>query len=173
MNPPEPAMPVVPFNVNDANLRRDFLGVTQFEALAALSAVTTPVWGAMSAQQMVEHLLWAVEMSTGTLDASCLVPEMLRQRARGFLAGDMHTPHHFGHPLLSGGLPALRFDSVALAIDALRAETDRFLALWRDTSDTAFVHPVFGTLAMDDWSRSHFKHSFHHLLQFGLIEEAV
>jgi hypothetical protein len=166
-------MPVIPFNVNDAHLRREFLGITQFEALAALTTAAAPAWGAMTAQQMVEHLLWAVEMSTGTIEAPCVVPEMLRQRARGFLAGDMHTPHHFGHPLLSGGLPALRFDSVASAVGALRAETDRFLVQWRDDSDAAFTHPVFGTLAMDDWSRSHFKHSFHHLLQFGLIEEAV
>ena len=32
------------------------------------------------------------------------------------------------------------------------------------------VHPTFGPLAAEEWSRSHFKHVYHHLLQFGLLE---
>jgi hypothetical protein len=126
----------------------------------------------MNAQQMVEHLLWAVEMSTGTITAPCVVPEMLRQRARdAFLAGDMHTPHHFGHPMLAGGLPPLRFTTVEDASAALRAETALFLSHWDATPAMERVHPIFGGIDMDGWSRSHFKHSFHHLAQFGLLEE--
>jgi hypothetical protein len=29
---------------------------------------------------------------------------------------------------------------------------------------------VNGALAHDEWHRAHYKHAYHHLLQFGLIE---
>ncbi len=73
------------FDVNDEALRADFLREKLFAALGDLSPSARPQWGGMSLHQMVEHLVWALEMS---------------------------------------------------------------------------------------WERAHFKHFYHHLLQFGLLEDA-
>jgi hypothetical protein len=47
---------------------------------------------------------------------------------------------------------------------------DRFLEHSRTQPDTRHTHPIFGPIDPEGWSRTHFKHGCHHLLQFGLIE---
>ena len=58
-------MKSIPFDVNDAELRAAFLGPLMAESLARLRADDPPRWGAMTAQQMVEHLEWVFDASTG------------------------------------------------------------------------------------------------------------
>ena len=74
------------------------------------------------------------------------------------------------NPLLKKGLPPLRFagirDAVAALDDQVKAFLDRGSRTWQEPR----VHPVFGPLDQGEWSRAHFKHFYHHLLQFDLIE---
>jgi hypothetical protein len=37
-------------------------------------------------------------------------------------------------------------------------------------SQQVCTHPLFGPIGHDDWSRTHDKHRYHHLLQSGLVE---
>ncbi|MBO0725855.1 MAG: hypothetical protein J2P52_09665 [Blastocatellia bacterium] len=43
----------------------------------------------------------------------------------------------------------------------------------RNPTETAkkamHIHPIFGPLNYEEWARMRFKHSIHHLFQFGLI----
>jgi hypothetical protein len=32
------------------------------------------------------------------------------------------------------------------------------------------MHPLFGPIGAEEWTRVHFKHAYHHLLQFALID---
>jgi hypothetical protein len=74
------------------------------------------------------------------------------------------------NPLLKEGLPPLRFSSLGEAKKALMAEVDRFIIHSRDEPEAVHVHPIFGAIGMEEWSRTHFKHAAHHLAQFGLLE---
>jgi hypothetical protein len=76
------------------------------------------------------------------------------------------------NPLLTAGLPPLRRGTLAEAREALVSEADRFLGQAGSAPGTLRVHPIFGPLTLEEWSRVHFKHGYHHLLQFGLIDEA-
>lgn len=163
-------MPTLPFDVNDAALRGAFFGEPLDAALAALREDAQPRWGQMTAQQMVEHLAWVFETSTGGVQVECGVPEEKRARFRAFLLDNTPMSHEFRNPALVAGLPALRHASLAEARRALRAEVDRFLEQCRSAPSATRMHPVFGPLALADWERSHYKHTYHHLLQFGLIE---
>ena len=162
---------VIPFDVNDADLRDEFFRHLLFNALSALRDDTRPGWGKMTAQQMVEHLIWAVEISTGKAEAVCTFPEAQRERLKGFLYDNRPTPREFQNPVLAAGLPALRYTDVADATAALRPEVDVFLVQASATPGAVRMHPVFGPIAAEEWARSHFKHCYHHLLQFGLISE--
>jgi oxepin-CoA hydrolase/3-oxo-5,6-dehydrosuberyl-CoA semialdehyde dehydrogenase len=160
----------VPFDVNDAPLRERFLGQHMPEALATLREDALPAWGAMTAQQMVEHLEWVFEGSIGEVSVECSAPEERRRRWKAILYDATPMPHEFRNPALVAGLPPLRHAGLVEARAALSRVVDRFLEHSRASPDASYTHPTFGPLVAEEWSRSHFKHVYHHLLQFGLIE---
>lgn len=159
----------IPFDVNDAEAREALLRRGLFEALVALHANARPRWGHMTAQQMIEHLLWAFDLSTGEAQAECPIPEPQRQRAKAFLYDNRPTPREYMNPALTAGLPPLRHDALNGAVASLRAAVNRFLQQAASAPDATRTHPVFGPISMDEWARAHFKHTYHHLLQFGLL----
>ena len=159
----------IPFDVDDNKLREAFYERLLPEALVRLGAHTPAQWGNMTAQHMVEHLLWAFECSTGALVLPCHTPASLLERARRFLYDNRQTPHGFKNPLLGEQPPPLRFPNFADATTALLHEVGRFIAHFHDHPEAVHTHPVFGPLGAEEWQRSHFKHCYHHLLQFGLI----
>jgi len=156
------------FDVGDAGLRAAFLRTGLPEALSGLGADARARWGHMTSQQMVEHLLWAFEISTGRVVVECLLPPAQQEMMKTFLHQNRPMPREFRNPALEGGLPPLRHANVAAASAALQAEVMRFLNPARP--DERYRHPIFGPLTAEEWSRSHFKHGCHHLLQFGCIE---
>lgn len=87
-----------------------------------------------------------------------------------FLYSNKPSPHEFMNPALIAGLPPLRYAGLAEARAALVGEIERFL--WYSTAVPAALHthPVFGPIGIEEWSRTHYKHGHHHLLQFGLLE---
>ena len=165
-------MTAIPFDVNNAKLRDAFFRERLFDALAGLQDDSRPGWGKMSARQMVEHLVWAFELSTGQAQAACQFPEAQREQLKAFLYHNRPTPREFQNPVLAAGLPPLRHASLPEAKAALRVEVERFLRQAGDTPDTIHMHPVFGPIKAEEWARSHFKHAYHHLLQFDLIDGA-
>lgn len=50
------------------------------------------------------------------------------------------------------------------------AEADIFLQAYKDNSPREIMNPVFGLIGVEDWHRHHYKHFYHHLLQFNMIE---
>ena len=164
-------MTTLPFDVNDPAVRDEFFRVHLAPALSALDVGTPARWGGMTAQQMVEHLAWGFEISTGRATVECPVPEARRERYKTFLGDNTPMMHEFRNPLLAGGLPPLRYPGLAEARAALATEVDRFLDHERAAPGAVYTHPVFGPLTIEEWSRAHFKHAYHHLLQFGLIQE--
>ena len=163
-------MAVIPFDVNDPKLREAFFCRTLFDALAALGKDSQPFWGKMTAQQMVEHLVWGFELSTGRAQVECPVPEAQRERLKAFLYDNRPTPREFMNPALAAGVPSLRYGGLDLAQAALRVEVDQFIQQLSTTPGVIRMHPVFGPIGVEEWARAHFKHACHHLLQFGLIE---
>ncbi len=162
----------VPFDVNDADARKVFLNHTLMEAIAGISEASQPSWGRMHAQHMVEHLVWTFEVSTGKVAVECATPDRLLERVKRFLYVNVPMQHDFRNPALAEDPPELRFAGLAEARDALQDALNQYLGHFADSPDTVEMHPVFGPLGAEEWERIHFKHCYHHLLQFGLISGA-
>jgi hypothetical protein len=96
-------MITVRFDVDDASLRETFLRTFFFGALDALRPETPALWGHMTAQQMVEHLLWTFEVSTGRV---LLGVRTRRQREEDDVPPPQppHAPR--ANPALRGPSPA-------------------------------------------------------------------
>jgi hypothetical protein len=125
----------------------------------------------MTARHMVEHLLLTFECSTGEITLPCRTPENVLERVKAFLYDNRPTPRGFKNPLLGPTPPAFRFPNLADALTALDHEVIRFVGHFLEEPGAFHVHPIFGPLGADEWQRSHFKHCYHHLLQFCLIRE--
>jgi len=161
---------VVAFDVNDEIGRRRFLDDVAPRLLASLDPKATPAWGRMSAQQMVEHLAWLFDTSTGTAaPVACNVPEPQRKQFKPFLSNQMQCPRDLKNPAIGSGLPPLKFPTLAAAVTEWNAARRRFSEFKESNSSPARVHPLLGSLNHEEWSCFHFKHVFHHLLQFGLV----
>ena len=160
----------VRFDVNDATNRDLFLEAILPQALAGLTSDRRALWGQMTAQQMVEHLLWTFDISVGDAVSPCPVPEEKRRTLRVFLFDNRPTPRGFESPVLKAGLPPLRFGSIEEAIMELRRQVAAFLSQDAAARSVERIHPLFGPLDGEGWSRNHFKHGVHHLQQFDLIE---
>jgi hypothetical protein len=79
-------------------------------------------------------------------------------------------PHEF-KILLPGENLSFRFPSFAGAKGATHKEAARFADHFPEQPDAIHVRPLFGPLSAEEWQRSLFKHCYHHLLQFGLINK--
>ena len=161
-------MPAV--GVNNAEVRRSFLHRTLPQAIDQLKDDAVPTWGRMTPQHMVEHLMWAFELSRGCGQVDCPIPESRRQRMKAFLFDNLSSPRAFRNPALSEEFVPLRFSSLEAAIAALKAELQRYASYVRAHPGVVHVHPVFGPLTVEEWERSHYNHCIHHLLQFDLNE---
>lgn len=162
-------MIVVRFDVNDAGLRDAFLRETALSTIRNLDETVAPRWGRMTAQQMIEHLLWAVELSNGRVHTECLVPDAQLPRMKRFLHSNRPGPRDFPNPALTRGLPPLRHANLADATAGFGRELEHFLSAHQEPA-RLFTHPLFGALTHEEWHRTHYKHLHHHLEQFGLIE---
>jgi oxepin-CoA hydrolase/3-oxo-5,6-dehydrosuberyl-CoA semialdehyde dehydrogenase len=163
-------MVTIRFDVNDEQLREAFLRALLMDALAPLSDGSEGRWGRMTAQQMVEHLGWSLELSTGRAQVDCPTPAEELEWMKRFLYRNRPSPPEFMNPALVDGLPPLRHRDLERAKAALAVELARFLEHAHAEPDAVHTHPVFGPIGMEEWSRTHFKHGYHHLLQFGLVE---
>ena len=159
----------ISFDVNDQNLRNDFFSFVLPEAIKYLEDTMSPKWGLMTAQQMLEHLVWNFEIATGKIEVICGYPEAVSGRFKSFIFTNQPTPREFKNPLLVNSLPALRFENLTEARKELNIGIKDFIEYYNSSSDIMYIHPVFGLLSVDEWHRSSYKHCFHHLLQFDLI----
>ena len=158
------------FDVSRTDVRDRFLRVVVREAVTTLEADIRPAWGRMTPQQMVEHLTWMFDVSVGAAQVPCFVGEEQQKQIRIFLYDEHPSPRNLRNPALAAGLPPLRSPDFAAAIAAMDLARRRYVDLDESSRRVAFAHPVFGPLVHEEWSRFHYKHVFHHLLQFGLID---
>ncbi len=163
-------MQSVSFDVNDDKLRKNFFENILLKAINNLDEKTRPAWGKMSGQEMVEHLIWAFEISTGKYVVSCKTPDQFLERTKLFLHDSRSTPREFKNPLLGDNPPDLRYATFSEATSTLQIELKKFFDNSKIQPDALHTHPIFGPLNAEEWQRSHFKHCYHHLLQFGLIQ---
>jgi hypothetical protein len=162
-------MAIFPFDVNDQNIRRTFFDKFVVECIVQIPEDAHALWGTMTAHNMIEHLIWAFEGSTGVLELPCCTPGQVLERAKRFLYDNRTTPRLFKNPLLGEQPLPHRYQKFSDAKAALLKNIDIFHTYFLEHPGAVHTHPVFGPLGADEWQRSHFKHCYHHLLQFGLL----
>lgn len=164
-------MEKISFDVNNSEAREHFLKHTLMEAVAGLDERSQPHWGKMTAQQMVEHLIWAFDLSNGKSKLICNLSQEQQSQRKPFLYNNRPTPRGVPNPELENGIPPNRYKDLEEAKQNLGEALLAFVNQIPENHQQDYDHPIFGTLTRDEWERAHYKHIYHHLLQFGLIPD--
>jgi hypothetical protein len=136
--------------------------------LSTLHLNSTPAWGQMQPQRMVEHLADALYMSVGKGDFKIEVSEDRMERLLAWLETDKPMAKDVQVFFATPQTP-LRNDELETAIDEF---TDAFLSFeewYEEDENRTAIHPFYGNLNYSQWQRLHTKHFAHHFEQFGLI----
>ncbi|MFK7785527.1 MAG: hypothetical protein AB8B56_10445 [Crocinitomicaceae bacterium] len=139
-----------------------FLGKLQH-----LSADTSPEWGLMNAQQMVEHLSNSIDLSTGVIKGVLSIPEEKLEKALSYLHSEKPFPRGV-KVNYAPEAPPLRNEDLESAVDELAMKWVGFEEYFINEPEAKNIHPVYGYLDHDGWLKVHSKHFTHHLLQFNL-----
>jgi hydroxymethylglutaryl-CoA reductase len=135
-----------------------------------LNTNTKPIWGNMSAWQMIEHLTDAVMVSIGEFESPVFTEDdKVAKIKRMFIDSDSPFRKDFKSPIFRGDGIVFRNATFEDAIDELNSYVAKFVVYYEQNSNRINTHPVFGPLSKSDWERFHSKHFTHHFRQFGLI----
>ena len=148
-----------------------FISTELFISLQNLHADALPKWGKMNAQQMVEHLIDFIDLSTEKIHFPLAVPEEDLPKFKAFLMSEKQFRENTKAPATVLGenpLP-VTLDSLQSAVDHLKISVAEFFGFFAEYPDKKTLHPAFGWLNYEEWLMLHFKHISHHLRQFELI----
>lgn len=130
---------------------------------------TTPVWGTMTAQKMVEHLINTFRVSSGKLEIQCFTEERKLPTLKRFLMSERPLPREFKSPANELVPQGYQFQTIEIAKSNLLNEVEDYYKYFEQNPDSIIMNPTFGELNKEEWGRFHIKHLTHHLTQFALL----
>jgi hypothetical protein len=135
-----------------------------------LDPVTPPRWGKMNVQQMIEHFAGdAVRNASGRLNFdTILTPQENLDKMREFMMSEKPFKENTKNPLLKEEPSPLRYKTVQASIGALQQELIYFFEVFEKNPNLLTRNPFFGDLNFDQNVQLLYKHSLHHLRQFGV-----
>jgi hypothetical protein len=134
------------------------------QRIASLTSTSVPRWGRMDAKAMLTHLRDSALMALGELPVAC-------KGKRAFQVFPLKhlILHVVPFPKGAPTAPELLVPDAA-SVDAIRSElvslVERIGAGPREGDGP--VHPLFGRLSFREWGVATYKHTDHHLRQFGV-----
>jgi hypothetical protein len=126
--------------------KRELVETTFIQLLKSAHPSPKPLWGKMSFQQMIEHMILSFK--------SANTDKLFKENTK--------SPSFPEEPL------PLHFDTLADALHKLQLEITAFFEVYQQNPGIKIVNPVFGPLTETEALQLLWKHCTHHLNQFGL-----
>lgn len=139
-------------------------------SLDKLNSETTPQWGTMSAQKMVEHLVNTFRIASDQMTIQCFSEKKKLPVLKKILMSDRPMPKGFDSPANKVVPQTYQFENIDAAKKNLLKEVEAYYSYFEKNPDAVLINPTFGELNKEEWDQFHKKHLIHHLTQFDLIE---
>jgi hydroxymethylglutaryl-CoA reductase len=148
----------------------NFVFNQSFRFLDTLLPTATPIWGRMNAQQMIEHLTLAVNVSNGINPLELITPQSKLDKTKNLLLlSDRAMPKLFHNPALPADPIPCKNENIKSAIESLNTALILFKNQFHREPKKTQLHNIFGELNYNEWLWFHYKHFHHHFAQFQLI----
>jgi len=134
------------------------------DRLNRLSSDKTPLWGRMNAPQMVNHLVGWMRMANGELRTAPLNRPIRYPPLKQLIIYWLPWPKDL--PTAPELLSRQKYD-----LAGEQASFSRYLSAFERKPDRKVVwpeHPAFGNLTANQWGVLGYRHTDHHLRQFGV-----
>lgn len=136
--------------------------------LNRLDSEQHPLWGKMTAQEMIEHLTDTLKIASGEIKQKLLIPSEKVESMQRFLETDKEMIRNIEVPFAPKER-TLRNENISDAIDEFTEQWIAFEEHYENPNVTE-LHPFYGDLSFDQWKKLNSKHLTHHFKQFGLIK---
>jgi len=158
------------YDYTDKEKQAHFFETILPASLNKLKEGFVPVWGKMSAQQMVEHLGGSYYLTMGKVPLKAAVPQEQFESAKRIVLSNKDMPRNIPIPgLTNKPSKPLRFDNLELAKEKLMHALQQAIDMVATDPNHTANHPYGGPMNGEEWMVFMYKHSVHHLRQFGLI----
>jgi hypothetical protein len=154
--------------MENINQKADFLQRQYTKILSQLDADAPRKWGKMNVQQMIEHMSDYVRIANGRTLMEIITPEERLPAMQAFLEGEKQMRENTPNPLMPEIPSPAKHATKEEAISELQNELDHFFAVHEKEAGRITPHPFFGNLTYEQQVKLLYKHSTHHLRQFGL-----
>lgn len=135
------------------------------QRIGSVTSTSVPRWGRMDVTAMLSHLRQSALMALGELPVACK-----NKRAFQVFPIKHLILHVVPFPKSAPTAPELLVVPNAASVDAIRSELisliERIGSGPREGDGP--VHPLFGRLSFREWGVATYKHTDHHLRQFGV-----
>ncbi|HMR91514.1 MAG TPA: hypothetical protein PKC69_04345 [Chitinophagaceae bacterium] len=151
--------------------KENFLRTRLTGYLQQLRPDASPLWGKMSVQHMIEHLgRDAFRTASGRLKFdTILLPANQVAAMQEFIMTNRPFKKNIKNPLMPEEPGTLHYKTIQAAIGSLHQELIYFFEAFEKNPQLITRNPFYGDLNFDQNVRLLYKHSLHHLAQFGVI----
>ncbi|WP_350290083.1 phenylacetic acid degradation bifunctional protein PaaZ [uncultured Croceitalea sp.] len=141
------------------------------ECFAKLNEKTTPIWGNISAQCMVEHLEYSYRIASGEIqDFEISTPEKIIEKVHATLYNYDKMPHDYDFPLAEkSDINNPKHENLTMAKERMLGARADYLEFFNENPEERTKNPVFGFLNRYEWALLERKHLNHHFEQFNLL----
>ena len=139
--------------------------------LESLKADARPAFGIMTAQHMVEHLIWSLMVSNGGKKSELHFRQEKAEKMKDALIyTDAEMPIGFRAPVLPvGEVIPLEYPNLEEAKRVFMEELSKFHDYFEKNPEATEMNPSLGLLSHKEWLVFHEKHFIHHFKQFNLL----
>ncbi|MBS1731531.1 MAG: hypothetical protein JSS67_12265 [Bacteroidetes bacterium] len=145
-----------------------FLKEKLIPSLKKIDPDTKGKWGVMSPQQMVEHLGDSLANAYGRLILPYVTPPEKKEAFHQFLMSDIPFRENTKNPIMPVTPMAPKFSNLSEAIEKLEKRIRLFFETFEKDPSLVTINPVFGPLNFEQNIHLLYKHTKHHLKQFGI-----
>lgn len=146
-----------------------FLKVDVCRLMGTIQPNALPIWGKMNPQQMVEHLVEYVGIAYGKVPVDQILSDEARvAKMQMFLHTEKPFMENTPNPLMPSEPPATTMANMEDAIHTLQASINEFFNTYEHNPALVLSNAFFGELNFELQVRLLYKHTKHHLRQFGV-----
>ena len=145
-------------NLFDPAVKKDIIA-----RINKLNSQSKPQWGKMNVSQMMAHLQMPMGVAVGT--------HLLRRTIFGRIVGPFAKPMMYSEKPFKHNMPTDPSFIMTGTVKDFENEKQNLLKLidsFREEKIVNEIHPFFGRMTKEQWSKSMYKHIDHHLQQFSV-----